>query len=81
MALPFILGLAVGAGAVIAYNKSDKLKEKTSQLVDKSKDLADDTLEKTKKNINEIKEKICTKKEKTEDIIKDAIDDEIKEDK
>ena len=44
MALPFILGLAVGAGAVIAFNKSDKLKEKTSKLVDKSKDFADETL-------------------------------------
>ena len=28
MALPFILGIAVGVGAVIAFNKSDKLKEK-----------------------------------------------------
>ena len=27
MALPFILGIAVGVGAVIAFNKSDKLKE------------------------------------------------------
>ena len=34
MALPFILGIAVGVGAVIAFNKSDKLKE-----------LADETLE------------------------------------
>ena len=29
MALPFLLGLALGAGAVVAYNKSDKLKDKT----------------------------------------------------
>ena len=58
MALPFILGLAVGAGAVIAFNKSDKLKEKTSKLVDKSKDFADETLEKTKKKVNELKDKL-----------------------
>ena len=52
MALPFILGLAVGAGAVIAYKNKDKLKEKTTDLMNKSKDFADDTLEKTKKNVN-----------------------------
>ena len=48
MALPFILGLAVGAGAVIAFNNKDKLKEKSSQLLEKSKDLANQTIEKTK---------------------------------
>ena len=35
MALPFILGIAVGVGAVIAFNKSDKLKE---DLQEKMKD-------------------------------------------
>ena len=59
MALPFILGIAVGVGAVIAFNKSDKLKEKTSEFFDKSKELADETLEKTKKNVNELKNKLC----------------------
>ena len=34
MALPFILGIAVGVGAVIAFNKSDKLKEKTTEFFD-----------------------------------------------
>ena len=51
MALPFILGIAVGVGAVIAFNKSDKLKEKTTEFFDKAKELADETMEKTKKNL------------------------------
>ena len=50
MALPFILGLAVGAGAVIAFKNRDNLKEKTSKLFEKSKDFANTTLEKTKEN-------------------------------
>ena len=29
MALPFILGLAIGAGAVVAFSNKDKLKEKS----------------------------------------------------
>ena len=57
MALPFVLGLAVGAVAVIAFNKSDKLKEKTTKLI-----------EKTKENVEEIKKNICTKKEKSDDL-------------
>lgn len=77
MAFPFILGLAIGAGAVITFNKSDKLKEKTAALIDKSKDFADDTLEKTKKNVNELKDKLCKKKE-IEDV-KEDLEDKIKE--
>lgn len=57
MALPFILGLAVGAGAVIAYNKSDKLKEKTTELI-----------EKTKENVDELKKNICPRKEKSDNL-------------
>lgn len=48
MALPFVLGLAIGAGAVIAFNNKDKLKEKSSKLLEKSKDFANQTIEKTK---------------------------------
>lgn len=48
MALPFVLGLAIGAGAVFAFNNKDKLKEKSSQLLEKSKDFANQTIEKTK---------------------------------
>ena len=48
MALPFILGLAIGAGAVVAFNNKDKLKEKSTQLLEESKDLATQTIKKTK---------------------------------
>lgn len=68
MALPFILGIAVGVGAVIAFNKSDKLKE-----------LADETLEKTKKNLNELKDKLCSQKQFLQNEIKEEIE-ELKED-
>lgn len=37
MALPFVLGLAVGAGAVIAFSNKDKIKEKTTKLFEKQK--------------------------------------------
>jgi hypothetical protein len=56
MALPFILGLAVGAGAVIAFKNRDNLKEKGSKL-----------FEKTKENISELKENICCKKDNLEE--------------
>ncbi len=69
MALPFILGLAVGAGAVIAFKNRDNLKEKTSKLFEKSKDFANTTLEKTKENLDELKGSICPmKKAKDENI-------------
>ena len=68
MALPFILGLAVGAGAIIAFNNKDKLKNKTAGLLDKSKDFAEDTFEKTKKNVSELKDKLCTKKEALQEL-------------
>ena len=69
MALPFILGLAVGAGAVIAFKNRDNLKEKTSKLFEKSKDFANTTLEKTKENLDELKGSICPmKKPKDENI-------------
>ena len=69
MALPFILGLAVGAGAVIAFKNRDNLKEKTSKLLEKSKDFANTTLEKTKENVSELKSSIChMKKSKEENI-------------
>lgn len=67
MPLPFILGLAVGAGAVVAFKNKDKLKEKTSKILKKSKDFANTTLDKTKENVSEIKETICATKECIED--------------
>jgi hypothetical protein len=56
MPLPFILGLAVGAGAVVAFKNKDKLK-----------DFVNTTLDKTKENVSEIKETICATKECIED--------------
>ncbi len=73
MALPFVLGLAVGAGAVIAFNKSDKLKEKVSSLFDKSKDVASSSLEKGKETVDDVKQTInataqCIKEKKEKEI-------------
>ncbi|NQY53310.1 MAG: hypothetical protein HRT42_07010 [Campylobacteraceae bacterium] len=48
MALPFILGLALGASAIIAFNKSDKLKEKACEVLGKSKEKACEVLNKSK---------------------------------
>lgn len=62
MALPFILGVAVGAGAVIAYNNSKKIQEKTSEVLDKSKDIVSDV----KKNMDATVECIKDKVEKKE---------------
>lgn len=58
MALPFILGLAVGAGAVIVFKNRDNLKEKGTKLFEKSKE-----------NVSELKSSIChMKKSKEENI-------------
>ncbi|NQY21224.1 MAG: hypothetical protein HRT40_07930 [Campylobacteraceae bacterium] len=48
MALPFIIGLALGASAVIAFNKSDKLKEKVCEVLGKSKEKACEVIGKSK---------------------------------
>lgn len=60
MALPFILGLAVGAGVVIAFNKSDKLKEHLSTSVDKTKEFAACGMEKAKDIAADVKETVST---------------------
>ena len=57
MALPFILGLAVGAGAVIAFSNKDKIKEKTTKLI-----------EKIKENVDEMKKNICPRKGKSDNL-------------
>lgn len=64
MALPFILGVAVGAGAVIAYNNSKKIQEKTSEVLDKSKDMASDVKKNMDATVECIKDKVekkCSK--------------------
>ena len=58
MALPFVLGLAVGAGVVVAFNKSDKIKQSACSLFKKSKDVANDSLEKGKETVSEVKQTI-----------------------
>ena len=69
MALPFVVGLAVGAGAVVAFNKSDKIKEAACKLFNKSKDVASDSLEKGKEKVDDVKQTInataeCIKEKK-----------------
>lgn len=69
MALPFVLGLALGAGAVVAFNKSDKLKGAACGLFNKSKDVANTSLEKGKETVSDVKQTInataeCIKEKK-----------------
>ncbi|PPK62424.1 hypothetical protein B0F89_10316 [Malaciobacter marinus] len=63
MALPFIAGLAIGAGAVFAYKNSDKLKSKTKELLGKSKEFTDSTIEQGKEAADEVKSTIEATKE------------------
>jgi len=48
MALPFVAGLAIGAGVVVAFNKIGILKKTLGLGVDKTKEFAACGLEKTK---------------------------------
>jgi len=69
MALPFVAGLAVGVGAVLAFNKSDKIKDAANNLFKKSKDVASDSLEKGKEAVEDAKQTInataeCIKEKK-----------------
>lgn len=84
MALPFVLGLALGAGAVVAYNRSDKLKKIASSVLDKSKDVANNSLEKSKETVSEVKQTInataeCIKEKKAQACIETENVEEIKE--
>lgn len=69
MALPFILGIAVGAGAVVAYNKSDKIKEKANEFFGKSKDIAEDLKTNVEATVDCIKEKVDEKKKEEKENI------------
>lgn len=69
MALPFVLGLAVGATAVLAYKNSDKIKEILNKGFDK-----------TKENVEEFKETVeatkeCIKSKKSKPKSEEAVDD------
>lgn len=72
MALPFILGLAVGAGAILAYKNSDKLQGKVNEALGKGKEFASTSLEKGKDVVGEVKDTInatteCIKDKKNRD--------------
>ncbi|NQY94100.1 MAG: hypothetical protein HRT43_08040 [Campylobacteraceae bacterium] len=70
MALPFVAGLAIGAGIIVAYNKIGNLKDALGFGVDKTKELAACGIEKTKDVAADIKETVgatveCIKEKKT----------------
>lgn len=61
MAFPFIIGLAIGAGAIIAVDKSKKIKKIVNDGVEVAKDGVKDiktTIKATSECIKEKKEKI-----------------------
>lgn len=61
--LPFVLGVAVGAGAVFAYKNSGKIKTKACELANRTKTLATDSVEKSKSAIGDAKDTISATKE------------------
>ena len=74
MALPFVLGIAVGAGVIVALNKSDKIKKIAGSLFNKSKDVANSSYEKGKETVSEVKQTIdataqCIKEKKEQAIL------------
>jgi len=71
MALPFILGLALGAGAVVAFNKSSTLKEGACKVLDKSKEFASSSLEKSKDLACEVKNKISSSSCEAETVLEE----------
>lgn len=58
MALPFIAGVALGALAVVAYNKKDKLIDIAKDSLEKGKELAKDGVNEGKKLIKNGKKTI-----------------------
>ncbi len=69
MALPFIAGIALGAGVVVAFNKVGKIKEVLGYGVDKTKEIAACSFEKTKDVAVDIKDTVdatvdCIKEKK-----------------
>ena len=72
MALPLLAGIALGSLAVVAFNNKREIKEKLTTCTSKAKDVAKTSLNKTKEFAKEIKdtaqEKLCTKKEKIEEV-------------
>ncbi len=64
--LPFIAGLAVGVGAVVAYNNKDKLKEMANDGFEKSKEFAKDIKDSADGAMDCVKEKMQKSKEEEE---------------
>ncbi len=69
--LPFVAGLAVGVGAVVAYSNRDKLKEMASEGYEKGKEFTSDLKDSASETIDCVKEKLdkkkTSKKEEQED--------------
>lgn len=80
MALPFIAGLAVGAGVVIALSKSETIKKTACSLFKKSKEVASDSFEKGKEAVSEVKDTIdataeCIKEKKAQKALEEKKED------
>ncbi|PID47873.1 MAG: hypothetical protein CR967_02680 [Proteobacteria bacterium] len=71
MALPFVAGVLIGAGAVIAYNNKKELKEAVDTGFQKTKEMAEDLKKTATSTADCVKEKLKeekdTKKSKKED--------------
>lgn len=63
MALPFVAGLAIGAGAVLAFRKSSFIKEKTQEVIDRSKEYTCSKVEQGKEVVSDVKDTIDATKE------------------
>ncbi|MDC7243521.1 MAG: YtxH domain-containing protein [Sphaerochaetaceae bacterium] len=61
--LPFIAGAVIGAGAVVAYNKSDKIKNSIDSGAKKVKKVATEGFEITKEKAKDIKASVNDKVE------------------
>lgn len=59
--LPFIAGLAVGAGAVVAYNNNKEIREGIQSGANKAKEYAEAGYEKTKEIACDVKETVSSK--------------------
>ncbi|AXX93086.1 hypothetical protein CPU12_12935 [Malaciobacter molluscorum LMG 25693] len=63
MALPFIAGLAVGAGVVYALKNSSSVKDKAKEIFGKSKDFACTKVEQGKEVVADVKDTVEATKE------------------
>lgn len=75
----FIAGIAIGAVSVVAYNNSKEIKEGVNKGVDKVKEVAETSYEKTKEFTNDVKatvsEKVdCLKSKKKDDSQEELIE-------